>query len=83
MAFVPVGMLDVSSCIIDSKVTPGSHVAKGDELGYFQFGGSTYCLVFRPGVIADFSVTAIPQPHDPQPPLVHVCSKLATANEIG
>jgi phosphatidylserine decarboxylase len=44
VAFVPVGMLDVSSCIIDSKVTPGSHVAKGDELGYFQFGGSTYCL---------------------------------------
>lgn len=79
VAFVPVGMSDVSSCNIGSDVTPGIHVAKGDELGYFQFGGSTYCLVFRPGVIADFTMTAIPQPHDPSAPLVHVRAKLATA----
>ena len=31
---------------------PGTHVAKGDELGYFQFGGSTYCLVLRPGIVS-------------------------------
>src|SRR5579884_4275461 len=49
MAFVPVGMSEVSSCLIDPKVTPGYHIAKGEELGYFQFGGSTHCLVFRPG----------------------------------
>ena len=29
MAFVPVGMSEVSSCIIDPKVTPGYHVAQG------------------------------------------------------
>jgi phosphatidylserine decarboxylase len=79
MAFVPVGMSEVSSCLIDPKIQPGYHVAKGEELGYFQFGGSTHCLVFRPGAIADFSLTAIPQPHDPHPPLVRVRSKLATA----
>ncbi len=28
---------------------PGAHLAKGDEVGRFQFGGSTFCLVFRPG----------------------------------
>ena len=77
VAFVPVGMGDVSSCMI--TVTAGQHVAKGAELGYFQFGGSTYCLVFRPGVIADFAFAAIPQPHDPDAPLVQVCSRLATA----
>lgn len=38
VAFVPVGMADVSSCMIDSTITPGRHVAEGDELGYFQFG---------------------------------------------
>jgi phosphatidylserine decarboxylase len=78
MAFIPVGMSEVSSCNILPTMTPGTHVAKGEELGYFQFGGSTHCLVFRPGVIADFTLTAIPQPQDPHPPLVRVRSKLAT-----
>jgi hypothetical protein len=54
----------------------GTH---SEEIGYFQFGGSTHCLVFRPGAIADFSLTAIPQPHDPHPALVPVRSRLATA----
>lgn len=76
---MPIGMSDVSSCIIPSNVTPGYHVAKGEEVGYFQFGGSTHCLVFRPGVIADFSLEALPQPHDPKAPLLLVRSKLATA----
>ena len=78
-AFVPVGMNEVSSCVIDPKIQPGYHVAKGEELGYFQFGGSTHCLVFRPGAIGDFSLAAVPQPHLTRPPLVRVRSKLATA----
>jgi phosphatidylserine decarboxylase len=80
MAFVAIGMSEVSSCMIDSKIKPGYRVAKGEELGFFQFGGSTHCLVFRPGAIAEFSLAAIPQPHDPQAPLVLVRSRLATAN---
>jgi phosphatidylserine decarboxylase len=78
-AFVPVGMSEVSSCMIGPRIQPGRHVAKGEELGYFQFGGSTHCLIFRKGAIADFSLAAIPQPHDPRPPLLRVRSKLATA----
>ena len=81
VAFVAVGMSEVSSCLIDAQLTPGHHVAKGDELGYFQFGGSTHCVVFRPGAIADFTLAAIPQPNDPHPPLVLVRSHLATAND--
>jgi phosphatidylserine decarboxylase len=80
VAFVPVGMSDVSSCIIHSNIKPGHHVAKGEELGHFQYGGSTHCVVFRPGAIAEFTLAAIPQPHDPHAPLVLVRSKLATAN---
>jgi phosphatidylserine decarboxylase len=79
VAFVPIGMADVSSCMIHPGLVPGHHVAKGEELGYFQFGGSTYCLVFEPGVISDFAFEAIPQPHDPAAPLVLVGSKIATA----
>jgi len=77
MAFIAVGMSDVSSCIID--VQPGQHVGKGQELGYFQFGGSTHCLVFRPGVISDVIIRAVPLPGDPTAPLVLVNSALATA----
>ncbi len=80
MCFIPVGMAEVSSCIIDPSITPGARVAKGQELGYFQYGGSTHCLIFRPGVIKDFSTGAIPQPTNPNAPLVLVNSKLATAN---
>jgi phosphatidylserine decarboxylase len=79
MCFMPVGMAEVSSCVIDPTITPGSHVTKGQELGYFQYGGSTHCLIFRPGVIKDFTVGAIPQPTNPNAPLVLVCSKIATA----
>jgi phosphatidylserine decarboxylase len=79
IAFVAVGMGEVSSCLIGAHVTPGRHVEKGEELGYFQFGGSTYCLVFRPGAIADFSLVALPQPRNLDAPQVLVCSKLAVA----
>jgi phosphatidylserine decarboxylase len=79
VAFVPVGMVEVSSCLIAPEITAGHHVAKGDELGHFQFGGSTHCLVFRPGAIADFSLGALPQPENPEAPLVLVRSRLATA----
>lgn len=79
VGFIAVGMSEVSSCLIGPDMTPGHHIAKGEELGYFQFGGSTHCLIFRPGVITDFNLTAIPQPNDPHPPLVQVRSKLAVA----
>jgi phosphatidylserine decarboxylase len=80
VAFLGVGMSEVSSCVIASNIKPGNHIGKGDELGYFQFGGSTECLIFRPDVIADFNVAAVPQPQNPSPPLVRVRSRLATAN---
>jgi phosphatidylserine decarboxylase len=80
VAFVPVGMSEVSSCVINPTIAPGYHVGKGEELGYFQFGGSTHCLVFRRGAIADFALNAIPQPHDAHAPLMHVKARLATAN---
>ena len=53
---IPVGMAEVSSCVIPDKIKPGYRIRKGEELGYFQYGGSTYCLIFRPGVIKRFEV---------------------------
>ncbi|MBX7453838.1 phosphatidylserine decarboxylase family protein [Mycolicibacterium sp. 3033] len=79
MVFVAVGMSEVSSCVIADAVRPGAHVAKGQELGFFQFGGSTHCLLFRPGAIADFTLAAVPQQNDADAPLVKVRSHLATS----
>jgi phosphatidylserine decarboxylase len=54
MCVMPVGMAEVSTC--DMTVYEGQHVAKGDQLGMFHFGGSTHCLIFRPGVKLTFDM---------------------------
>lgn len=54
MCFMPVGMAEVSTCEI--TVYEGQHVNKGDQLGMFHFGGSTHCLIFRPGVKLTFDL---------------------------
>lgn len=79
VAVIAVGMIEVSSCIVDPEVTPGHHLNKGDELGYFQFGGSTECLIFQPGAIDSFTLGALPQPENPEAKAVKVRSHLATA----
>jgi len=54
---MPIGMVEISSCIIANNIQAGKRVEKGEELGYFQFGGSTHCVIFRPGVIKEFEIT--------------------------
>ena len=56
MAFLGVGMAEVSTC--DISVKQGQRVKKGDEIGMFHFGGSTHCLMFRRGV----DVKGFPEP---------------------
>ncbi|KXJ96507.1 Phophatidylserine decarboxylase-domain-containing protein [Microdochium bolleyi] len=48
MAIVYIGMAEVSSC--EFTVRKKQRIRKGDELGMFHFGGSSHCMVFRPGV---------------------------------
>jgi len=54
MCFVAIGMAEVSTC--DIRVFEGQRVEKGQELGMFHFGGSTHCLLFRPGVELEFDL---------------------------
>lgn len=54
MAFLAVGMAEVSTCEI--TVSVGQKLAKGDELGMFHFGGSTHCLIFGPQVELEFDL---------------------------
>lgn len=45
---IPVGMAHVSSVVLTA--VPGRHMAKGEEFGYFQFGGSDIIMLFQDGV---------------------------------
>lgn len=49
VAMVEIGAFTVGS--IRQQYLPGIHVAKGTHKGYFELGGSTVVLLFRPGVI--------------------------------
>ncbi|MGO9934661.1 MAG: phosphatidylserine decarboxylase family protein [Steroidobacteraceae bacterium] len=54
LCVMPVGMAEVSTCQI--TVYEGQHVKKGDQIGMFHYGGSTHCLMFRPGVNLEFDL---------------------------
>jgi phosphatidylserine decarboxylase len=78
LCFVAVGMAEVSSCVVGVK--EGQHVKKGEEIGYFQFGGSSHCLVFRREAIAEFALQALPKGENGvNSPIVKVNSLLAIA----
>ncbi|CUA76425.1 phosphatidylserine decarboxylase [Rhizoctonia solani] len=46
VAFVAIGMCEVSSC--DITVKEGTEVKAGEELGMFHFGGSSHVVIFNP-----------------------------------
>ncbi len=48
VAVIPVGMAHVSSVVLTA--VEGKHMAKGEEFGYFQFGGSDIIVLFQEGV---------------------------------
>lgn len=44
---MPIGMSSVSSVNFGEHIKEGSEVSKGDEMGWFQFGGSDFIMVFQ------------------------------------
>ena len=55
VALLPIGMMPVTSINFTEGVKVGAEVKKGDELGWFLFGGSDYVILFQDHV--DFSLT--------------------------
>jgi phosphatidylserine decarboxylase len=51
---IPIGITEISSVTI--SVRKGQKVKKGQELGWFSYGGSGMALVFQPGAIDRFTV---------------------------
>jgi phosphatidylserine decarboxylase len=58
VALLPIGMSQVSSVNFEDTVRVNNTVKKGDQLGYFLFGGSDFVLLFQGKV--DFKLT-VPQ----------------------
>jgi phosphatidylserine decarboxylase precursor len=51
VAVVPVGMTLISSVVLEPEV--GDALRKGEEFGYFQFGGSDMVMLFPAGVVLE------------------------------
>ena len=50
VALLPIGMMPVTSINWAPEVKVGAEVTKGQELGYFLFGGSDYVILFQSGI---------------------------------
>ena len=55
---MPIGITEVSSITLTARA--GDHVRKGDQLGYFGFGGSTIAALFEKRAIDRFLVKPPP-----------------------
>lgn len=51
VAFVAIGALLVGSIVFTNGANKGSKIKRGEELGYFAYGGSTVVCLFPQGVI--------------------------------
>lgn len=74
---IPIGITEISSVTIQKKV--GQRVNKGDELGYFSYGGSTLCLAFQPKAVKNFTVKA-PSKTNTTGDAIDVNAQIAIAN---
>jgi len=76
VAYVSIGALCVGSVTFTPAV--GSTVTKGQDVGFFQFGGSTVALVFEQGRV-QFEQDLLEHSQDIVETLVQVGARLATA----
>jgi phosphatidylserine decarboxylase len=57
VCFIPVGLQEISSVKFSHPENEETKLEKGDELGMFQYGGSTVCMVFEPTVNIKWAVS--------------------------
>ncbi|MFE5869704.1 phophatidylserine decarboxylase associated domain-containing protein [Streptomyces roseifaciens] len=77
---VVIGMEEVSSISWAPGVEVGATVSRGQELGWFSYGGSSMALVFQQGVVDEFTVPVTnPDLHPDDGPTVFVNSQIARA----
>ena len=50
---VLIGMTEISSCVFLDKIKVGTNVMKGEQLGHFQFGGSSGIIILPKSLSSD------------------------------
>lgn len=81
--FVAIGATDVGTVRIHEKFQkPGTQIKKGDEIGYFQFGGSSIIVAFQKGAI-EFDQDLLDLSRQKIQVSVEVGMSLGKANPIG
>ncbi len=71
VAVVPIGITEISSVTI--AVSPGDQVDKGEQIGYFSYGGSSLALVFQKGMVKSFTAKKVEHPPQPECKTVEDC----------
>lgn len=51
VGFVAIGMSDINSVNMPLSVDLNKEIRKGDEIGYFAYGGSGIVMLFEPGIL--------------------------------
>ena len=59
VCMIAIGITEVSSVSVFTDV--GQHVKKGDQVGWFSYGGSSIVLLFEPKVVRHFMVETAPE----------------------
>ncbi|EED22162.1 phosphatidylserine decarboxylase family protein [Talaromyces stipitatus ATCC 10500] len=80
ICLVFIGMAEVSS--IEVTMPVGKHFEKGEELGKFHFGGSSFCMILRPELDVQFSLPDDWKDRPKNMKQVKVRSKLATVKFV-
>jgi len=76
---IPIGITEISSIKINVPV--GARVEKGEELGWFSYGGSSMALVFQKDAIKQFTtVNPLPNNNSDNGPFLRVKAQIAIAN---
>lgn len=57
VAMLPVGMSQICSCNWLPTLKVGQHIDRGQEMGYFLFGGSDIIMIFQQGVNVELKHT--------------------------
>ena len=74
---MPVGITEISSITLTAG--RGDRVRKGDQLGYFSYGGSSVAVLFQPGAIERFTVEVPADPPQPGQGVIEVNAQIAVA----
>jgi len=68
---VPLGMSEVSTVQFDSSMTKGATVSKGQEMGMFHYGGSSFVVIYEnlpDKQLIFMNSQGVPYPAQPAPP---------------